>query len=86
MKATITINKVEHLDNHSTVGINIVGIGNDYTKLFNKVDAICKKHNAQDGMYEKSTNDNRESGGAITFHSHSCNPKEAVEELTNLQK
>jgi hypothetical protein len=86
MKTRISINKVEHLKNRSTVGLNIVGTGNEFSNLFNKVNSICKKHNAQDGLYDKSTDINREIGGSITFHNHSCNPKEAVEELINLQK
>lgn len=81
---------VEHLDNRSKVTFNIGGNHIDYVELFNKIVAIEKKYNAQSTIYcNKNSlvfdkNANVIGGGTVTFHSHSCNPKEAANELVKL--
>jgi hypothetical protein len=95
MKATATIHSVEHFENRSNVTLNISGYGDEYVIMCNKVTAICRKYNAQENIYNNASHlkydkegnvigfTNGNSGGTITFHSHSCEPKKAVEELLN---
>lgn len=98
MKVFANIHNVEHLDNRSKVTFNIGGNHNDYVELFNKVVAIERKHNAQSTFYsnksslvfDKNANviglTDGNSGGTVTFHGHSCTPKEASHELVELLK
>ena len=96
MKVFANIHNVDHLENRSKVTFNIGGNHNDYAELFNKVVAIERKHNAQSTIYgnksslvfDKSANlialTDGNSGGTVTFHSHSCSAKEAAIELIEL--
>jgi hypothetical protein len=96
MKVFASIHNVDHLDNRSKVTFNIGGNHNDYVELFNKVVAIERKHNAQSTIYsnksslvfDKNANliglTDGNSGGTVTFHSHSCSAKEAAIELIEL--
>lgn len=59
----------------------------------NGVHAIIEKHNGQNGLYDNSfggslahdrshyINKSDTIGGAVTFHSHSCDTREAAREL-----
>jgi hypothetical protein len=92
------INNVEHLKNRSNVTLNILGYGNEHVEICNKITAICRKYNAQQNIYSNTSHlifnkrgdvigfANGNSGGTITFHSHSCEPQKAVEELLNALK
>ena len=92
---TVTIQNVKHFENRSNVTLNISGYSNEYVEICNKVTAICRKYNAQKNIYNNTSHlkydrqgnvigfNNGNSGGTITFHSHSCEPKKAVEELLN---
>lgn len=98
MKVFATINAIEHFDNRSNINFNIGGNHTDYVTLHNKVTSIASKYNAQTNIYSNKSSlvfDNKanvigltdgNSGGTITFHSHSCSPKDAVLELENLLK
>ncbi|MDR0872244.1 MAG: hypothetical protein LBN27_02095 [Prevotellaceae bacterium] len=92
----IIISAVNHFDNRSNVTLHVTGEHNAYVTALNAIHAICKKHNAQENIYENRSalKSNRlgnvidlthgSSGGTVTFHSHSCDPKAAVQELVNL--
>jgi len=95
MKAFANIHKIENFENRSNVTFNIGGSHNDYVELFNKIVAIERKYNAQSNIYSNRSSlifDDKEvigltdgnSGGTITFHSHSCDHKAAAAELETL--
>ena len=96
MKVQTKVHNVAHLSNRSTVTFTVQGHHNELTKLLNKIDRLRKAHNAQVTIFcnEDSLKYNKRGdvvevgvgneGGSITFHSHSCNPKEAASELVKL--
>lgn len=79
--------------NHINITFNISGVGDNLTKLINPVNAIAKKHNAQLNLFQNKSSYKTDkngnimspqlgnSGGTITFHSHSCDINEAADEL-----
>ena len=91
----VTINSVEHFENRSKVCIQVQGEHNEYVTAINAIHAIAKKYNVQDMLFENRSSliynklgnaigfTHGNTGGTITFHSHSCNPKEAAQELIN---
>ena len=96
MKVFTSIKNVEHFDNRSKVTFNVSGNHNDYVSILNQISIIERKHNAQSMIYKNRNSlifdkngkvkglKNGDSGGTITFHSHSCNPKKATKELVEL--
>lgn len=96
MKTSATIHKIENLGNRTNVTFNVSGEHNELATLLNKITAIERKYNAQSNIYSNKSSlvfDKKgdligtaigNSGGTITFHSHSCNHEEAAKELENL--
>lgn len=96
MKLFANIHKVENHENRTNVTFNIGGNHNEYVELFNKVVAIERKHNAQSNLYSNKSSlvfdkkgnviglTDGNTGGTVTFHSHSCNHIDAANELGEL--
>lgn len=90
--------KISTYDNRTTVTFNIQGIGSRLAEKINPVYKITDKHNAQVMLfsnvspwkYDKKGNIIGEqlgdTGGTITFHSHSCEHSEAANELVTYLK
>lgn len=88
--------EIKSYDNRTCVTFNVTGYGSEFALRYNAVTAIAKKHNAQQMLFTNknyfTTNSKGnysgdsfgDSGGTITFHSHSCNHKEAAQELITL--
>lgn len=86
--------KIIHYSNRIAITFKI---GNEYA---NEISRICKKYNAQDGLYDNQIASTTLShdrshwikggepiiGGTITFHSHSCDPLIATLELITFLK
>lgn len=80
-------------NNRTCVTFNLTGVGAALIHKENKVTEICRKHNAQDMLFENISpyKKNRlgeiigaqlgNTGGTVTFHSHSCNHVDAANEL-----
>lgn len=95
-KLKTNIHNVEHFENRTKVSFDFSGNHSDYVTLANQITEIERKHTAQSTLYSNSSSlviDNKvnvigltdgKSGGTITFHSHSCDPKEAASELISL--
>jgi hypothetical protein len=90
------INSVTHYENRSNICVQIMGEHNEYVACLNAIHKIAKKHNAQENIYENTPPQKTDrlgniialakgnAGGTITFHSHSCSPKEAAQEIIDL--
>lgn len=86
--------KVRFAKNRVTVSFKVSLFGNDCVNTLNNIDSICKTYNAQSNIYNnkspwiKDGNGNDIAqigsfGGAVTFHSHSCDPMQAYKVLFN---
>lgn len=96
MKLHAKIHSIEHLENRSKVSFAIAGNHSDYVELFNKIVQIERVNNAQSTIYNNKSSlifdekgnvtglSDGKSSGTITFHSHSCLPKQASESLIKL--
>lgn len=88
--------KISTYNNRTAVTFNLVAFGNDFVIKSNQITHLSKKYNAQEMLFSNQSHlkfDNKgniigynsgNSGGTITFHSHSCNHQEASQELINL--
>ena len=96
MKVQTKVHNVVHLDNRSTVTFNVEGHHNELLTLMNKIFRLSREHNAQETIYcnQDSLKYDKKGdviglcvgneGGSITFHAHSCNPKQAAYQLLKL--
>ncbi len=88
--------KISTYDNRTAVTFNIEAFGDEFVMKSNAVKQISKKHNAQYMLFGNRSHlkqnlkgefigyDLGNSGGTITFHSHSCDHKQAAQELIDL--
>lgn len=94
MKAQI--NNIEHFQNRSKISLNIVGQHNKLVEAKNKIDLYAAQHKAQTMLFDNINSmvfDNKSDikglkngdiGGTIVFHSHLCNPIEALNGLIEI--
>ena len=77
--------KVRFAKNRVSISFEISLSGNDFVNTLNNINSICNKYNAQKNIYQNKSPWTKDSegndisqigsfGGAVTFHSHSCDP------------
>lgn len=88
--------KISTYSNRTLVTFNVVAYGEEFTRQRNEIYRLCKRYNAQEMLFANRSciryNTKGEaigyttgnSGGTITFHSHSCDHAAAAAELVAL--
>lgn len=90
--------KISTYDNRTCVTFNVIEKGGKQIEFLNKIHKITSRHNAQQMLfdnvspwkYDKKGNligeQFGDTGGTVTFHSHSCNHMDAANELIDFLK
>lgn len=79
--------------NSTSISFNVIAAGNDSAIIYNEILGLCRKHKAQDAIFENSSpwvfdksgeiigSKLGNFGGTITFHSSLCDKDEASKEM-----